>query len=151
MLRFIWLKLALLYICIRYIQRISPETLGTSARPLSFWQWPSYSQYIEFLSGFMFVVIVIILENAFWTFVQTLFGNPFPHLWSVWSVYLRLGLRCTGSGVDTTDTSVNQVSCFGSDLSTVCNRLWDSNHNQKSLYGFRASTLIGWFGGDSFK
>lgn len=26
-----------------------------------------------------------------------------------------------------------------------------SNYKQKSLYGFRASTLIGWVGGDSFK
>ena len=28
---------------------------------------------------------------------------------------------------------------------------WDSNYKQKSLYGFRMSTLIGWVGGDSFK
>lgn len=26
-----------------------------------------------------------------------------------------------------------------------------SNYKQKSLYGFRASTLLGWFGGDAFK
>lgn len=26
-----------------------------------------------------------------------------------------------------------------------------SNHKQRSLYGFRMSTLIGWVGGDSFK
>lgn len=27
----------------------------------------------------------------------------------------------------------------------------DSNYKQKSLYGFRMSTLLGWFGGDTFK
>lgn len=26
-----------------------------------------------------------------------------------------------------------------------------SNYKQKTLYGFRMSTLLGWFGGDSFK
>lgn len=26
-----------------------------------------------------------------------------------------------------------------------------SNHKQRSLYGFRMSTLVGWVGGDSFK
>ena len=26
-----------------------------------------------------------------------------------------------------------------------------SNYKQKSLYGFRMSTLIGWVGGDTFK
>jgi len=26
-----------------------------------------------------------------------------------------------------------------------------SNFKQRSLYGFRLSTLLGWFGGDSFK
>lgn len=30
-------------------------------------------------------------------------------------------------------------------------RLLRSNYKQRSLYGFRMSTLIGWVGGDSFK
>ncbi|EIW79174.1 hypothetical protein CONPUDRAFT_59269 [Coniophora puteana RWD-64-598 SS2] len=46
-------QLALLYICIRYRPKVSPENLGTSSRPLSFWQWPSYVQYLEFLAGFL--------------------------------------------------------------------------------------------------
>ncbi|KAL4063211.1 hypothetical protein J3A83DRAFT_4298274 [Scleroderma citrinum] len=71
-------QLALLYICIRYRPHVSPEVYGQSGRPFEFWQWPLYTQYIEFLAGFI-------------------------------------------------------------------------NYKQKSLYGFRASTLIGWVGGDSFK
>lgn len=48
-------QLALLYICIRYRPTISPENFGTSTRPFSFWQWSTYTQYIEFLAGFMYV------------------------------------------------------------------------------------------------
>ncbi|KAF8159759.1 hypothetical protein B0H34DRAFT_674064 [Crassisporium funariophilum] len=48
-------QLALLYICILYRPRISPETLNSSKRPLSFWQWPTYTQYIEFLAGLMYI------------------------------------------------------------------------------------------------
>ncbi|KAJ7623422.1 hypothetical protein FB45DRAFT_105121 [Roridomyces roridus] len=32
-------QLALLYICILYKPRVSPENLGGSSRPFSFWQW----------------------------------------------------------------------------------------------------------------
>jgi hypothetical protein len=46
-------QLALLYICIRYWPRISVESITHISRPLSFWQWHSYTQYIEFLAGFM--------------------------------------------------------------------------------------------------
>jgi solute carrier family 66, member 2 len=46
-------QLALLYICIFYKPRISPENLGTSSRPFSFWQWPTYARYVEFLAGYM--------------------------------------------------------------------------------------------------
>ncbi|EPQ56418.1 hypothetical protein GLOTRDRAFT_40138 [Gloeophyllum trabeum ATCC 11539] len=50
-------QLALLYICIHYRPRLSPENLGVSTRPLSFWQWGTYSQYIEFLAGYMSVFL----------------------------------------------------------------------------------------------
>ena len=48
-------QLALLYICIRYRPNASPEALGLSTRYLSFWQWPAYVQYIEFLAAYMYV------------------------------------------------------------------------------------------------
>lgn len=50
-------KLALLYICILYRPRHSPENLGVSSRPFSFWQWPTYAQHIEFLAGMMYVFL----------------------------------------------------------------------------------------------
>ena len=63
------LQLALLYICIIYRPRDSPEILGKSSRPLSFWQWSSYSQYIEFLAGLMWAFspgrIIIICDIGF--------------------------------------------------------------------------------------
>ncbi|EIN06068.1 hypothetical protein PUNSTDRAFT_73257 [Punctularia strigosozonata HHB-11173 SS5] len=48
-------QLALLYICIRFRPAISPENIGMSTRPFGFWQWPTYSRYVEFLAGYMSV------------------------------------------------------------------------------------------------
>jgi hypothetical protein len=45
------IQLGLLYFCITYRLRGSPENLGHSSRPFSFWQWSLYTQYIEFLAG----------------------------------------------------------------------------------------------------
>ncbi|KAH9946513.1 hypothetical protein B0H21DRAFT_402368 [Amylocystis lapponica] len=54
-------QLALLYICIRYRPRLSPENMGASSRPLSFWQWPTYTQHIEFLAGFILCQAILFL------------------------------------------------------------------------------------------
>ncbi|OCH91027.1 hypothetical protein OBBRIDRAFT_556842 [Obba rivulosa] len=54
-------QLALLYICIKYKPRLSPENLGASARPFSFWQWPTYTQYLEFLAGFILCQAILFL------------------------------------------------------------------------------------------
>ncbi|PBK72261.1 uncharacterized protein ARMOST_07048 [Armillaria ostoyae] len=54
-------QLALLYICIRYRSTISPENFGTSTRPFSFWQWSTYTQYIEFLAGFILLEAILFL------------------------------------------------------------------------------------------
>ncbi|KAI0343146.1 hypothetical protein BDW22DRAFT_1239831 [Trametopsis cervina] len=54
-------QLALLYICLLYRPRASPESLGTSSRPLSFWQWPTYTQHIEFLAGFILCQAILFL------------------------------------------------------------------------------------------
>ena len=45
-------QLALLYICIHYHPTV--ESVVSSPRPYKFWQWNSYSQYIEFLAGYMY-------------------------------------------------------------------------------------------------
>jgi hypothetical protein len=55
-------QLALLYICVHFMPRLSPENLGTSSRPLSFWQWHYYTQYIEFLAGYMYAIAMLDLH-----------------------------------------------------------------------------------------
>ncbi|KXN89372.1 PQ-loop repeat-containing protein 1 [Leucoagaricus sp. SymC.cos] len=109
-------QLALLYICIIYRPKLSPETLHASTRPLSFWQWPTYAQYIEFLCGFILCQAIIFL---------ILGRSP---------VYINL-LGFVALGLESTLPIPQLIS----------------NYRQRSLYGFRMSTLIGWFGGDAFK
>ncbi|KIP05480.1 hypothetical protein PHLGIDRAFT_108174 [Phlebiopsis gigantea 11061_1 CR5-6] len=109
-------QLALLYICILYRPKSSPENIGTSARPLSFWQWQNYTQYIEFLAGFILCLAILFLIFG----RSALFVNILG--------FVALGLEST--------LPIPQLL---------------SNYKQKSLYGFRMSTLIGWVGGDSFK
>ncbi|KAI5995694.1 hypothetical protein EDD15DRAFT_2387636 [Pisolithus albus] len=109
-------QLALLYICIRYRPRSSPDMFGASGRPFAFWHWPSYAQYIEFLAGFILISAIAYL----------IFGRS--------DVYISI-IGFVALGME----SMLPVPQF------------ISNFKQKSLYGFRASTLIGWVGGDSFK
>ncbi|KIK61579.1 hypothetical protein GYMLUDRAFT_42590, partial [Collybiopsis luxurians FD-317 M1] len=109
-------QLALLYICILYRPRISPENLGTSSRIMSFWQWSAYPQYIEFLAGLiLFQAILFLIFGRTPVFVSLL-------------GFVALGLEST--------LPIPQLI---------------SNYKQRSLYGFRMSTLLGWLGGDSFK
>lgn len=109
-------QLALLYICIRYRSTISPENFGTSTRPFSFWQWSTYTQYIEFLAGFILLEAILFLILGRSDVFVSLLG------------FVALGLEST--------LPIPQLI---------------SNFKQRSLYGFRMSTLIGWAGGDTFK
>jgi len=109
-------QLALLYICVRYRPRVSPENFGASSRPLSFWQWHTYAQYIEFLAGFILCSAILFLIFSRSELYVTILG------------FVALGLEST--------LPIPQLI---------------SNYKQRSLYGFRASTLLGWVGGDSFK
>ncbi|KAI0272653.1 hypothetical protein BC834DRAFT_857734 [Gloeopeniophorella convolvens] len=109
-------QLALLYICIIYRPRLSPENLGASTRPMSFWQWTTYAQHIEFLAGYIVCLTILVL----------IFGRMDAFVWLLG--FVALGLEST--------LPIPQLI---------------SNYKQKSLYGFRASTLIGWVGGDAFK
>jgi len=109
-------QLALLYICILYRPRISPENLGGSSRPFSFWQWSTYVQHVEFLAGLiLFQAILFLILSRFDVYVAIL-------------GFVALGLEST--------LPIPQLI---------------SNYKQRSLYGFRMSTLIGWAGGDAFK
>jgi len=109
-------QLALLYICILYRPRISPENLGGSSRPFSFWQWSTYAQHVEFLAGLiLFQAILFLILGRFEVYVAIL-------------GFVALGLEST--------LPIPQLI---------------SNYKQRSLYGFRMSTLVGWAGGDAFK
>ncbi|KAJ3569035.1 hypothetical protein NP233_g5320 [Leucocoprinus birnbaumii] len=96
--------------------KLSPEGLGSSKRPLSFWQWPTYAQYIEFLCGFILCQAILYLILGRSDIYVNILG------------FVALGLEST--------LPIPQLI---------------SNFRQRSLYGFRMSTLIGWFGGDAFK
>jgi len=109
-------QLALLYLCLRYRPIISPENLRSSTRPISFWQWPTYAQYIEFLAGLILCLTIATL----------IFGRS--DLYVSILGFVALGLEST--------LPIPQLI---------------SNYKQKSLYGFRASVLLGWLGGDAFK
>ncbi|KAF9518342.1 hypothetical protein BS47DRAFT_1371132 [Hydnum rufescens UP504] len=109
-------QLVLLYICIRYRPPGNPESIGKSSRVIGFWQWPTYSQYVEFLSAYIIVMTILILIFGRIAFFVDVIG------------YFALGLEST--------LPLPQLL---------------SNYRQRSLYGFRASTLIGWVAGDSFK
>ncbi|KDQ19160.1 hypothetical protein BOTBODRAFT_485507 [Botryobasidium botryosum FD-172 SS1] len=109
-------QLALLYICVRYRPLTGAEALGLSTRPLSFWQWRTYPQYLEFLAALIVVLSILLL----------IFGRM---AWFVSALgFVALGLEST--------LPLPQLY---------------SNWKHKSLYGFRASTLLGWVGGDAFK
>jgi len=109
-------QLALLYICIKYRPRTSPENIGATTRPFAFWQWQTYTQYIEFLAGFILCQAILFL----------IFGRS--------DIFVFI-LGLVALGVEST-LPIPQVI---------------SNHKQRSLYGFRMSTLLGWVGGDAFK
>ncbi|TFK26166.1 hypothetical protein FA15DRAFT_616164 [Coprinopsis marcescibilis] len=109
-------QLALLYICILYRPRLSPEAMLGSSRPFGFWQWPTYTQHVEFLAGFILLQAILFLIFGRSNFYIGVLG------------FVALGLEST--------LPIPQLI---------------SNYKQRSLYGFRMSTLLGWFGGDLFK
>jgi hypothetical protein len=109
-------QLALLYICVLYHPRSSSDNFGASSRPLSFWQWTTYSLHIEFLAGYIVFLTILVL----------IFGRLEVFVWLLG--FFALGLE-----------------------STLPLPQFFTNYKQKSLYGFRASTLVGWVGGDAFK
>ncbi|KAH7105848.1 hypothetical protein BKA62DRAFT_612389 [Auriculariales sp. MPI-PUGE-AT-0066] len=108
--------LGMLWICLTFRPAGRHDSYGLSTRPFGFWQWQSYSTYIQFLLSYILVlgILTLILGRSEW-FVGVL-------------GFFALGLEST--------LPVPQLI---------------SNYRQKSLYGFRMSTLLGWFGGDAFK
>lgn len=60
-------------------------------------------------------------------------------------------LRGVGDGEHSANSAIYDVSHVPFQAPTVLYLSSSSNYKQKSLYGFRISTLLGWVGGDSFK
>ncbi|KZV69005.1 hypothetical protein PENSPDRAFT_633754 [Peniophora sp. CONT] len=125
--------LAMLYICLLYKPITSPENLGASTRPGSFWQWPTYAQYIEFLAGYMLVFFMLHLR--------------IPCLLDC-SVVLTILFLIFGR-YDTFVQVLGFVS-LGIESTLPFPQLYN-NWRNKTLYGFRLSTMAGWVGGDAFK
>ncbi|KAN0136976.1 hypothetical protein V8E53_005211 [Lactarius tabidus] len=66
-------QLELLYTCVLYRPRLSPDNFGASSRPLSFEQWATYSQHIEFLAGYIvFLTILVLIFRRLEVFVWLL-------------------------------------------------------------------------------
>ncbi|KAJ7257884.1 hypothetical protein B0H12DRAFT_1110416 [Mycena haematopus] len=124
-------QLALLYICILYRPRISPENLGGSFRPFSFWQWSTYTQHVEFLAGLMYAHLSYL---PFSLIIFSLFQAILFLILGRFEVYVAI-LGFVALGLESTLPIPQLIS----------------NYKQRSLYGFRMSTLIGWAGGDAFK
>jgi solute carrier family 66, member 2 len=89
----------LLYICVLYRPRSSPENFGASSRPLGFWQWTNYSQYIEFLAGYMYVGIwthkyrLLTHISVLLTILVLIFGRMDVFVWLLG--FFSLGLEST--------------------------------------------------------
>lgn len=107
---------ALLYVCLLYNPPVSRELSGTSARPFRFWQWSTFTQYIEFLAGFILCQIILFLVLGRADIFINLLG------------FAALGLEST--------LPIPQLL---------------TNQKQRSLHGFRMTTLAGWVAGDTYK
>ncbi|KAI9461450.1 hypothetical protein HD554DRAFT_2129749 [Boletus coccyginus] len=127
-------QLALLFICLRYRPKTSSGSYAPSPRPFSFWQWSSYTQYIECLAGIILCSAIIFL----------IFGRS--ELYISLLGFFALGLEST-----LPLPQLLRFVCLIVDQRRPHVHFLSSNYKHKSLYGFRASTLIGWVGGDGFK
>jgi len=109
-------QLVLLYICVIYRPATKPDSYGLSKRPFSFWQWTSFSRYIEFLVALTLCLAIL----------ELIFGRK---QWFIDTLgFIALAIESS--------LPIPQLI---------------SNFRQKSLYGFRFTTLLGWFAGDGFK
>lgn len=114
-------QLALLYICIRFRPRISPENLGTSSRPLSFWQWTTYVQYLEFLAGFILCQAIFFLVLGRQTIFVSILG------------FVALGLEST-LPIPQLISNYKQQSLYGFRMSTLLG--WLGGDAFKTVYFF---------------
>ena len=84
---------------------------------------------------------LIVRASVFLTILVLIFGRLETFVWLLG--FFALGLEST---LPLPQFFRLVTLLFDYSVSFVC-----SNYKQKSLYGFRASTLVGWVGGDFFK
>ncbi|EIM80530.1 uncharacterized protein STEHIDRAFT_68204 [Stereum hirsutum FP-91666 SS1] len=114
-------QLALLYICILYRPRLSPEGLGTSTRLFSFWQWPTYTQHIEFLAGYILcLTILTLIFGRMDVFVQIL-------------GYVALGLEST-LPIPQLVSNAKLRTLYGFRMTTLVG--WVGGDSYKTIYFF---------------
>jgi len=120
-------QLALLYICILYRPRVSPENLGGSSRPFSFWQWSTYTQHIEFLAGLiLFQAILFLILGRFEAYAVIL-------------GFVALGLEST-LPIPQLISNYNRRSLYGFRTSTLVG--WAGGDSFKAAYFFLQGSPI---------
>ncbi|RXK37855.1 hypothetical protein M231_04853 [Tremella mesenterica] len=112
--------------------------IGKGTRPFGFWQWEGYGTYLEFLAG-----MIVVLGLA-----ELIFGR---WMWCVLPGYLQVLSDYLWRGSE----SEQGIGGLGFVALTIESTLpipqFISNYRRKSTYGFRSSTLAGWFFGDAYK
>ncbi|ESK97733.1 pq loop repeat protein [Moniliophthora roreri MCA 2997] len=114
-------QLGLLYICILYRPKASPENLGTSGRPYSFWQWNSYTQYLEFLAGLILLEAILFL----------IFGRSETYVFIIG--FLALGMEST-LPIPQLISNQKRRSLYGFRMSTLLG--WLGGDTYKAVYFF---------------
>ena len=89
---------------------------------------------------------LLIQISVLLTILVLIFGRVDVFVWLLG--FIALGLEST---LPIPQFMTLVTSLFKDCAFTVLYLSSSSNYKQKSLYGFRMSTLIGWVGGDSFK
>lgn len=120
-------QLALLYICIRFRPTNSPENLGVSTRPMAFWQWRRYTQYIEFLVGLILCEAILFLIFSRW------------HSFIVVLGFTALGLEST-LPIPQMISNYKQRSLYGFRLSALVG--WVGGDSFKVAYFFMLNSPL---------
>ncbi|KAG8994606.1 hypothetical protein FRB94_012655 [Tulasnella sp. JGI-2019a] len=115
-------QLGLLFICVKYRPKASPESLGgPSSRPFGFWQWTYYAPYLEFLAALILVLTIAVL----------IFGRM---EWFVWGLgFVALGLEST-LPLPQLYSNYNNKTLYGFETITLMG--WVGGDAYKTVYFF---------------
>ena len=98
----------------------------------------------------MQVVLLSFMRPNWWSY-QPFSGYFVSHFRAFAYFYWNSWIRRFGTWEYFTNSTVDQVHSIIYLHDHYSLTSYSSNYRQRSLYGFRMSTLIGWVGGDSFK